>query len=196
MSFASKSQAGQDLFAFVVLNGKRDGRFLDIGCSHPIRFNNTCALEQHLGWRGCLYDNDPDACSLCLQQRLSPAVCADVTLLDWHHELSSWIETKEPIDYLSLDVDAATLATLKNLPLADVRFRVITVEHDAYRFGPEPRWAMIKLLQHHGYDILCADVCDKGLPFEIWCVDPKLVDMTRAERFRRAEPTDWKEFFK
>src|SRR5690606_4992029 len=31
---------------------RRDGFFLDVGCSHPRRWSTTYYLEKHLGWKG------------------------------------------------------------------------------------------------------------------------------------------------
>jgi len=38
------SQAGQDLFVLMCLDGKENGTFLDLGCHHPSNINNTYLL--------------------------------------------------------------------------------------------------------------------------------------------------------
>jgi hypothetical protein len=134
-----------------------------------------------LGWDGLLVDNDPGAVRLCMEQRRSEAVQMDATTMPW----SAWSSlTGEPIDYISLDVDAATLAALTNLLNAGIRFRCATIEHDSYRFSLGPRNAMRAMLEKAGYLLVCADVCSAdGVPYEDWWVDPKLVPIERYERF-------------
>jgi hypothetical protein len=183
------SQAAQDRFVNEVLikpERMLTGTFLDIGCCHPSELSNTLGLELR-GWHGTLVDIDPGAVELCRELRKSPAILADSTKLDF-------AEYVEPVvDYLSLDVDGATLATLENLLRARVRFRVITIEHDAYRFGDAPRSAMRQLLFQRGYDLVCADVCSaEGYPFEDWWVLPALLKTAEYERFR-CEGKRWTE---
>lgn len=189
MTFESHSQAGQDRFVLELL-GHSPGKALDIGANHPTQKSNTYALEQ-MGWRGLLVENDENCAGLLARGRSWAVITEDATKLDWAAALSAWGD----FDYLSLDVDAATLRVLQRLPLATTRFRVITLEHDSYRFGPAPRALMLSILSNYGYEVLCADVCDQGMPFEIWAIDPVNVDLERAMRFRSARPTDWTEFF-
>lgn len=192
MTIKSHSQAGQDRFAFEVLGCPSTGTFVDIGANNPIDINNTHMLEQ-AGWRGLLIDNSEESARACRKVRKSPFLLLDAASdVQWYHVLE---ELGRTIDYLSLDVDEVTLQVLKKLPLDSFRFRALTIEHDAYRFGEARRAEMIGILKAYGYDVLCADVCDHGMSFEIWAVDPKLVDMKLAERFRRPHPIEWQEFF-
>ena len=46
------SQAGQDLFVVAMLQGKTNGTFLEIGCTHPISGNNTWLLEKFFNFTG------------------------------------------------------------------------------------------------------------------------------------------------
>lgn len=187
--FQSHSQAGQDRFVWEVLRHPESGTFLDIGANHPVEKNNTYALEQ-MGWRGILVENDAHCANLIREQREASILEEDATTVPWLGYLF-----QDRLDYLSLDVDFASLQVLRDLMALPYRFSVLTVEHDAYRFGTERRDEMVTLLRSKGYDILCADVCDQGMSFEIWAVDPLAVDMAKAEKFRRDVPTDWKEFF-
>lgn len=192
MNFETFSQAGQDLFAQKILlqDPTFIGWYLDIGANHPTERNNTWAFEKR-GWRGWLVDHDATACQMCRDQRpRSTVLQGDCTKMDWsnHHGFVA--------DYLSLDVDSASLATLKGVLAADIRFRVATIEHDAYAYPEgtkDPRDEMRALLRGKGYDLLCPDVCDcsdwndpssRRLCFEDWWVYPGAVDMTFANRFR------------
>ena len=180
----SYSQAGQDLFAYRVLGELKKGLFLDVGANHPIDRNNTYGLEQ-IGWTGLCVDNDVYCSSLSFLRKCS-WLRADATKPD------VWLVFDSGVEYLSLDCDMATFGVLAAMPLSTFRFRVATIEHDAYRFGGGPRSQIRTLMKYHGYDLLCADVSDKGEPFEDWWVDPKTVDMAIAERYR-CEGLDWKE---
>ena len=50
----SHSQFGEDIFLLKYFN-KRKGFFIDLGCHHPFRYNNTFKLYK-LGWRGINID--------------------------------------------------------------------------------------------------------------------------------------------
>ena len=48
------SQAGQDLFVLTALDGKKNGKFIEIGAYHPTSLSNTYLLESHFGWDGIM----------------------------------------------------------------------------------------------------------------------------------------------
>lgn len=175
----SQSQAGQDIFVWNVLGRPSNGTFLDIGSSHPRKKSNTWALER-LGWNGICVDNDAYCASL-MGSRRAHFIHSDASKVHWSSVLLPY---RPVMDYLSLDVDASSLATLMSLPLGEIRFKVITIEHDAYRFDSSIRHQMREHLLAHGYDLVCSDVKDKSLPFEDWWVRPDLVDMSIADRLR------------
>lgn len=198
--FKSYAQSGQDRFCYEVLGRKTDGTFLDVGAGHVTEKSNNYGLEQ-IGWRGLCIDLNPQGDT---SQRSSPFIRGDALNLDWENTLCAfsigradgpstrnmlWPE----IDYLSLDVDGATLDALRTLPLSELKFKVITCEHDSYRFGDDPRIAMRNILKSYGYDLVCADVHDQGLAYEDWWVAPSLSDS--AKRFR-CSGKDWKDIFK
>lgn len=174
-------QASQDIFAFKMLvepDGLLNGTFCDIGCSGPVDWNNTYALEQ-LGWNGVMVDSDPNAIAECVKHRklTTSVMLADATKVELPRETL--------FDYLSLDVDQASLAALQNFLRCGCRFRVATIEHDFWRFGPGPRDSMRKLLKDAGYQMLCRDVsCTPGNPFEDWYIDPQKVSLSVAYRFQ------------
>jgi hypothetical protein len=187
MNFESHSQAGQDRFVWELL-GPGPGTFLDIGANHPVEISNTYELERH-GWTGALVENDARCVELLKAQRKARLLACDATQVHWESFIS------KGADYLSLDVDEPTLEVTRRFPWDKIRFKVLTVEHDEYRFNEFRTIEMLGILHRAGYDVLCTAVCDQGLPFEIWAVDPLTVDMTKAEKFRRIRPTDWREFF-
>lgn len=201
--FKSYSQAGQDRFVAAVLDHKREGFFLEIGSNNPVEINNTYALEKCLDWRGLGVDNSGDSMVAFEQHRVSPFYLTDAAQpQNWLAAVRQMYElvgrrVEEPLvlDYLSADIDQATLEFVRNFPFDQIKFRVITVEHDAYRNGAQYRRDILDVLLENRYDVLATDVCDNGLSFEVWAVMPELVDMARAAQFRRAKPTEWREFF-
>jgi hypothetical protein len=164
--FPTTSSDLQDNFALAILPGKNT--FLDIGCGHGRHGSNTFVLEK-LGWTGLLVDIDRDLIELNKSFRTSPCIAADVTTCDW-----SKILDKDVYDYLSFDVDDATIAAVKNFPWEKVRFRVATIEHDSYRVGGAARDYIRAVMKTHGYICVSRDVLTSfsGEPFEDWWIDP------------------------
>lgn len=50
------SQHSQSLIILELFNFKKNGYFLDIGSSHPIKFSNTYPLEKYYDWNGLCVD--------------------------------------------------------------------------------------------------------------------------------------------
>lgn len=172
----SYSQAGQDRFVHALLP-YTSGTFLDVGSCHPIEKSNTYALEQ-LGWTGVLVDSDPGVVELTPKHRTSRFVSGDATDAELLRNLPLRYGVGDVIDYFSLDVDNATSLVVGRFPWLRWRFRVMTIEHDSYRFGNGPRDTMRRVLQALGYYLLCADVCDQGLAFEDWWVHPTHIQVS------------------
>lgn len=186
------SQAGQDIFTLSVLDGMKNGIFLDIGCNEPKRINNTFLMEEKYGWKGILIDFMDYHVNECRQTRSKDSfyICEDATKIDYAKVFSDF---KIPgiIDYMSLDIDGIeTLHTLYALPLDSYKIRVITFEHDAYRFGDKVRLGARQFLIANGYVLLCGNVKNCETPYEDWYVHPDLVDMDRANIFR-CENNEW-----
>jgi hypothetical protein len=133
---AMQSQIGQDKFVVDVLNNKRNGTFLDLGCNHCKNISNTFYLEKELDWSGLAldisdyYKNDWEN-----HRPKSKFICTDATKLDFQKLLD---ENNMPkvIDYLSLDLEppAATFEALIEVMKTDYTFLVITFETDYYRY--------------------------------------------------------------
>lgn len=161
------SQAGQDLWVVEVMRGKRGGTFLDIGCGDPVEFNNTYLLEQDYGWKGIGVDMDGRFKDWWKERRTSTFWWQDALRAYWRMFTPSF-------DYLSLDIDEAQLEFVKMFPWDKSRFQVMTIEHDAYRFGHDRRDDIRRILKSHGYRIEVEDVHVGSEPaFEDWWVDSK-----------------------
>ena len=163
-----KSQAGQDRMAHHIatkIAGVKHPVFWDIGCGDE-QFSNTLALEE-LGWNGIALDQ-LDPVEALAEHRRALYISADATTMDWlpHIPVSGQVE------YLSLDVDHASLQALNSLPLKRVTFCFATVEHDAYRFGDDLRPDMRKIMSNAAYHLLCADVKSNDYIYEDSFVNP------------------------
>lgn len=185
----SFSQAAQDLY-FVALcpNGRS---YVEVGCAHPIELSNTYALEL-AGWRGLSADINPDCPALFASAgRKNRCITVDATTHDFAPDL---ITMPSVVDALSFDVDQFQVPALENFlraaDQANTRFRALCVESDLYRFGPKPKTRLLELLFQRGYELIAEDVMSQECPFELWLVDPKLVDMRVAEKFRSSNQ-DW-----
>lgn len=172
------SQLCQDMFVLMCLNGKRAGRFLDIGSGHPVFGSNTFLLEKQFGWYGRRIDCDEKGSTdhdlPSEQERTSPLMLDDATKLDY-----GFLEYSD-YDYLSLDIEppAATLQVLKRIPFHLHRFAVITFEHDFYN-GEDPtvRDESRRFLKSLGYRLVVSNVAaDRFYAMEDWWVHPALVD--------------------
>jgi len=170
----------QDMFVLTALNGKRNGRFLEIGSNDAIRTSNSYLLESQFGWNGVSIEiNEELAKSFQKHQRPGPCLCMDALKVNYE-ELLKAMNSGTQIDYLSLDIEPATqtLACLKLLPLDRYRFSVITYETDYYdkSYGVDTAERVKResreIFQSYGYEMVVGNVKS----FEDWYVDPRVID--------------------
>ena len=177
------AQLGQDRFVALALDGKRNGTFLDIGAGEPRDISNTWWLETELGWAGVLCDLE--TCDRLTRERKSP-VLRDAFRQDWRHIATSLADEDGFIDFLSMDLEPPdlTMALVQSFPWDAVRFRVLTVEHDAYRAGGDSRRErMAEILEAHGY-LRVGTASLNGAEIDDWWVDPSQVDEKALARVR------------
>ena len=131
------SDAGQDQFVANLLKFKRDGFCVDIGSCHSILSNNTYVF-QSLGWTSVSVEINSRYNESYGTRLNGTHYNEDALKIDYK---KAFAENDFPntIDYLSLDVDTASLSVLKILPFDEYRFKAITIEHDAYLYGDEYR---------------------------------------------------------
>jgi hypothetical protein len=192
---ANYSQAWQDIFVLSMLDGKRDGRYLEIGGQVPAENNNTYVLDRFFGWTGVTVELDPHHLSGWRRERPgSTFVIADALLVDYERAVPSWFGAESGrLDYLQLDIDPSlnTLAVLKRLPLDTYRFSVITFETDAYTGDHRARSESREILDRYGYELVAPDVCvvyapiaADPIPFEDWWVDPGIVGRAKIDAMK------------
>lgn len=175
------SDAFQDQFVANLLKFKKNGYCVDIGSCHSTISNNTFFFQQ-LGWKSISVEINNRYNESYQNRPQGVHYNEDATKMDY---IKVFEENRFPkfIDYLSLDVDTTSLEVLKILPLNEYRFRVITIEHDAYIHGDTYRKYQREILKKHGYKLVCSNVVVpnpqhqgydgfSACPFEDWWVDP------------------------
>lgn len=189
----SHSQAGQDLFALAMCEGKVGGTFLDLGCNHPTFHNNSYLLESQCGWRGLLVDIEGGC-----EHRKSLFIKADATK-PTPELLFQYSQMPPVVDYASIDCDDATVDSLFHIPWDRTAFRVITLETDVYK-DPFRQKATRLLLHSLGYKIVCSNVVveyPEGVfvPYEDWWCHPDLVNPDLITKYK-SDGLLWKEILK
>lgn len=181
------SQCYQDMFVLTMLNGKKFGRYLEIGCADPFFGNNTALLEKHFNWTGISIDYNQTETDKWPNQRNTThnrVICADATKVDY----AQLLEGTKDWDYLQLDCDPpmVTYNTLLRIPFEKHRFAVVTFEHDYYTDeDSDVRKKSRKYLESHGYELVVDNISPNNYnPFEDWWVHPDLVDRSIIEKMK------------
>jgi hypothetical protein len=134
----SKSQNGQDLFALLSNNFKKNGVFIEFGAYDGVIFSNTHLLEKHFGWNGILIDPIPSHYESMKQSRNCKLIHGAITA---KHQESVLIEelpasdlsrfvSKRKIFKKVHEVKAFTLQEVidQNLSSNDIDFLSIDIE--------------------------------------------------------------------
>jgi len=175
----------QDKFAHKLIGGR--GCYLDLGSHHPFEGNNTAALEW-LGWKGISVDFQQRWIDLFNKSdRRNECIKADVTVQSFIEILDAKSNVKH-FDYISLDVDDASIPCLELLISNGYTFDFMTFEHDSYadsEVTDARKKDSIKILEASGYKMLFEDVLTDGTekydnkgnsiwePWEDWWVGEK-----------------------
>ena len=170
------SQAMQDMFVLTMLDGKKNGVYVEVGADQPKVINNSYLLETEFDWSGVSFELDGDKVSYFNNNRRNKCICADATDYDYKFLFDERNYPKQ-IDYLQLDIDPAegTLEAMKKIPFSDYRFSVITYETDVYSSGPDIQDEEIAFLKERGYQLVVRNVKNENNPFEDWWIDPNIV---------------------
>jgi hypothetical protein len=188
------SASHQDLFVLSVLDGKIDGFYLDIGGGDPYINSNSYLLEKYYGWKGASFDLKSELINSWKEDRVNPYLVENAITFNYSEYFKNNNFPKQ-IDYLSLDIEPAynTLNCLRNLPLNEYRFSVITYETDYYAtrlnssesLAKEIREESRRILLSHGYILISGNVSaiSTECPYEDWYVDPNVIDKSIYEIF-------------
>ena len=152
---------------------------------YPKIFENNTKLLELSGWSGMLFDIDQRFVDQCNEQRSNSSFCVDVTSNEFIKILKE-NGCPKVVDYISMDVDGASIQCLKNFLEAGFSFRCMTFEHTWDLHNPETENCVNEsrqLLESFGYEILFKDVVlahseHIGKPFEDWWINPELLNTT------------------
>ena len=173
------SEAYQDMFVLTMLNGKRNGTYLEVGAGNAFYGNNTALLEKEFDWKGVALDIDEGFVAAHTNERSNPCLLKDATKINYVPFLNG-LDFSNEIDYLQLDCDPpeVTYKILLSMPFDTHKFAVITYEHDYYcdetkSFQEKSR----KYLESYGYIRVVNNISpDDNRPYEDWWVHPDLVE--------------------
>jgi tetratricopeptide (TPR) repeat protein len=171
------AQSYQDLFVLSATNGKRNGRYLEIGCAEPFKNNNTALLETQFDWTGVSLDINQTVVTEFMDQRNNLVFCLDATKVDYAKFLTT-LGYAGDMDYLQIDCDppARSFEILKRIPFDQYRFSCITFEHDYY-VDVDVRDRSRQYLLSKGYVLVAGDIAyNRTHSYEDWWIHPDLVD--------------------
>ena len=181
------SQVYQDMFVLAMLNGKRNGYYLEIGSGDPFFGNNTAILEKDFGWKGVSIDLKEDEVKKFREQRKNPVYCKNALYTDFHNLLQA-NDAPRVIDYLQVDCEPAktTYDALLSVPFSYYKFAVVTFEHDYYAdITKAVKEKSRKYMEKMGYVLAVDEVGFNNLySFEDWWVHPDLVDADTLARMK------------
>lgn len=174
------SQVCQDIFILSVLDGLKDGSYLEIGAYYPEFINNTFILSKYFNWSGLSLDIQSDySLHWAIRRPKDKLVITDALVAPYYELLKSNYGDNNIIDYLQLDIDPAakTLQAMFQIFRSGFKFRVITFETDLFHGNPVARSISRDFLSKFGYTCVAQDVIvGKDKPFEDWWVNLDLVN--------------------
>lgn len=177
------SEAYQDMFVLTLLNGKRNGSYVEIGSGHPTYGNNTYLLEKDFCWKGVSFDVNEELVKAHNEQRNHTCLLKDATTINYEKFLSGY-GFGQDIDYLQIDCDPPSVSfqVLLSIPFDTRRFAIITFEHDHYADPTgEYRERARRYLAAYGYTLFTSNISpDKNRPYEDWFVHSELINMNRV----------------
>ena len=166
------SQTYQDMFILSMLNGKRNGKYFEIGAADPYYGSNSALLEE-FGWTGTSLEIKEEEVTKFNAVRKNKATLIDATKFDYS-------ALKGHIDYLQVDCEppSTTFEILKMIPFEQCTFGVITFEHDYYAdITRSYRDLSRDYLLSKGYVLVVSNIAPNDTSaYEDWWVHPKYVD--------------------
>jgi hypothetical protein len=180
----------QEDFIINILDGKKEGYYVEQGAFHSSNGSNTYLLEKDYGWNGVSFEINKDFREEFIKNRSNPCM-GDA--LDFNY-ISYFEENNFPkqIDYLQVDIDAGyqkdgrpygsaytSLHGLITIPLSTYRFTIITFEHDAnmYWKNISIRDIQREILDSFGYSLVVRSES------EDWWVDPQVIELDNYRKY-------------
>lgn len=183
------SQAYQDMFVLAILNGKRNGTYLEIGAQEPFYQNNSALLETEFDWKGTSIEIREDLCKMFSEQRKNQILCKDATKINYEKLLDK-MNIGTDLDYLQVDCEPSkiTFEILTAIPFEKYRFAVITYEHDSVDITSSYRDKSRRFLKSYGYELVVKDVAfNDEYTFEDWWIHPDLVNPDKVNQMKSVD---------
>lgn len=183
------AQVYQDICLLTLLDGKRNGTYLEIGSAGPFHGNNTALLEQ-FNWNGIGIEFDINFVNQYRSQRKNKVLHEDALDVDYLAVLKDISPNSQIIDYLQLDIEPSknTFIAMLSIPFEEYKFRFITYEHDHYADVTKSyRQKSRNFLEFHGYKLLINDVATRGYSFEDWWYHPDLLEQDRVNLVKNVD---------
>jgi hypothetical protein len=181
------SESYQDMFILSVLNGKREGIYLEIGAGNTFYGNNTALLESKFDWKGISLDIDERFVEAFSKERKNPCLLKNALYINYDKFLNG-LDFPNVIDYLQLDCDPpeVTYQILLTIPFDFYKFRVITFEHDYYTDpNKNIQEKSKKYLESYGYIRVVNNIApDEWRSYEDWWVHPDVIDVEIIEKMK------------
>lgn len=192
----SHSRSMQEMFVLSVLDGKREGMFVDIGCGDPFHHNATAVLEQEFGWKGISVETSDINCYEFSRKRKSTVILSRAEDIDYN-ELFSKHCVEMNVDLLRISCDYASLHILKNIPFDSYRFSVVQFQHNHCWWMNEYRDVSRSIMKSLGYTLLVGNVSLRdGVAYEDWWVHPALVSPREAMKTKEDKNNVWDYFMR
>jgi len=160
-SIIGYSQTCQDEFALELFKKSKNKRYLDIGSGCPGCMSNTLLLEKN-GWTGTCVDYKY---FIGYKERACNFIKDDAT--------TCVFEPDQEYEYVSIDTDENTNASIKNLLKANLKPKFATVEHDLYCVGEDRKNEQLLIMKEWGGTILFSNVQHKddiNVIYEDWYI--------------------------
>ena len=184
------AQSDQDIWVLSMLNGKRNGTYLEIGAGWPEHISNTALLELQFGWHGVSIDYQDGFAEMWRQAGRRTFQQSNGENVDFDKLLAGFPPV---IDYLTIDCEPSwrTFEILQRIPWSRYQFRVITFEHECYSEGPQIKQASREFLTTQGYCLAANNISHLGIAtdYEDWWVRPELVDPDRLQLLQQVDDT-------
>lgn len=176
------SQCFQDMFILTLLNGKKNGTYLEIGSADPYKGNNTYLLESSFEWMGMGLEILYDEVQKYNANRTNKCILGNALNIDYDallEQMAKQYKTENCFDYLQIDCEPpnVSLQILKKIPFDRYKFGIITFEHDYYAdIDKSIREQSRQYLESQGYVLVIGNVSmNDYCPYEDWWVHPDLV---------------------
>lgn len=131
----SFSEFGQDNIVIDILKNKKNGYFIDVGCCHPFKNNNSYTFEKNLEWCGIGFDTKVEWDNLWITSRKMTKKYGTIksNITPNGEDCCNILKNVESIDFVSIDIDGGENEIFLQLMKLQIKPKIFIIEHDIYR---------------------------------------------------------------